>query len=1248
MSSEIIIFQAPEESEQSVKDHHEIEQEKLLGDLGQENFIHVDFLLDMVNKLSAEKSFWITSNILSIIAKQILLYCYPIIKEVPNTSLTEQKESDSEFFIQVQLNYDVKAFLLPNKETSITVPAETPFRIVGFRTSKLFLPHLDYSTIGVNHPILTDVRELFRSGSYSYELNRKNINNVSPYVQQLIPIINDDYSIQSKFENKTFTFTNKEEAKDTMDKILAKILLAREYYEKFLPFFIITKIPKTLNYKSELVAPENTIPAELKDTLFYPYSNKFGLKEKLMGENLFVLYNKLKKQGLSNSDVQDGIKNKQIENKIKRQRILQEKDLSMQIVNDFRKQAIINRKFPNKDFKSLKEKEKEIVLREFELLNKKAKFIRDKTIRSAVHAFLKSFEAVNTAELLQQHYDNIRALIKDKNISALDIGLCDHHMEHAEIMLRMYKDKSIYKSRSAYEIRELLISKFTTAETLIDDEYYCKICGQLIASDEKTEVAEYSGEQRLNTGPEFDPLEELIYRDVSHIIRTYIKFKNLVDIRPIIKTMTASLTPEMHIIETKLKQIQTNISDDMRDLMGMYIYIYVFALVSHMIYVNYGQITFAFREGALGGGSGSPFVEVSGGDENQSESGKERLQNILKNALYLINSTKIKMLKSSTNIGSDKVKPILLQAYQWVLKLQTYRNVETKDQDIDYDILNSVVSSSIYQYLLAAQQIVQPKTDQNDLMKVIGTDLATIKKNNYKTKQDKINPFRSAVAISEKDWKKTGNSYYDEYTYGSYLEALEYEKKEIYNQFVTPPSDQLRAHYENEKKLLQIERRLRFQSRFAIWGAFNVIKRSFHYKNADKMKYNVGKYYRPDGSKRNWNIMVLSDDMEVNYEDLMKIEFSKRFALKVKDRKDGNEYLSEIKDYSVAINEKFEQQDYNKSLLEYFENRCPSGGIHEFTGSNICVKCARDMDAKWIYSAESDKYVKLHSAAFNKHAAFKLGVVKQNLEYIKKITKPYEFKFIKFPNWVSSEVQILEWSRVNSKINVNMLLNLGCSEHRKYVLIEKERDNPIKSYKNTEHLGRISKLDAYYNTTIRDYYSVKNYQLSDILPLFYKDLIEKYKIDILKLPDLDDIEYDKKLDWYKIVHVNENHLVCNFILVQLANMIIAISKIGVAGRALAELLTFSLIHKDRLLSKPDPFKITIDKRTKDDEYQSDTSSEGSDVDDEINVEASAMSEAESDVNEQAQDTEAYNFNLDDTGIDDLNDGNDDDEGGTEA
>lgn len=350
-----------------------------------------------------------------------------------------------------------------------------------------------------------------------------------------------------------------------------------------------------------------------------------------------------------------------------------------------------------------------------------------------------------------------------------------------------------------------------------------------------------------------------------------------------------------------------------------------------------------------------------------------------------------------------------------------------------------------------------------------------------------------------------------------------------------------------------------------------------------------------------------------------------------------------MKDYSNEVNKKFEQQDYNKSLLEFYENRCPKGAIHEFANSNICTKCSRDMSTKWIFTPEADKYVKEHSASFNKHNTLKLSLARNNLSKIRSMNKPYEFKFTEFPKWEYSEIQLLEWSRLNPKVNINMINNLGCSEHHKYPLIEKEKDSPVKDYTNEDQLGRISKLDAYYNSIIRDYYSVKNFQLSDTLPLYYKDLIEKYKTDLIKLPELSDINYDKKLDWYKIVYVNDNKSVCNFILVQIANIILSTSKLNAAGKALAELLTSSLIHKEKLLSKPDPFKVTIDKRTKNDEYQSDTSSDESIIDDDINVESAPMSEAESEVNEQNQDTEAYGFGLEETGIDDVNDGNDDDE-----
>lgn len=1244
MSSEIIIFQAPDEIDEIVKDHRELEEEKLTNDLGPENFIHVEFMLDMETNISSNYSFWIKSNIQSIIAKQLLLYCDPIVKEIPTDHMNELKD----FYIQVQLNYDVHAFI-HDTMVKIKIPAEMPFRLVGFKSRRLLLPHLEYSTISSTHPILTDLKQLFLSGSYSYELTKKNINvglAQGPFTQQLYPVLTDDYSVIPKFKNMRHLLANKDDAKNTMDAMHRKILLAKEYYSKFLPFFMLLKIPKKIEAPFNVYKTENKIPTELKDVLYYPYINENGFNEKLVGEGILVLYNYMKKLGINDQTVQSLIKHKQTQNHIKRTRIAQDKDLSMQIVDDFRKQAIVNRKFPGKTYKELVQKEKEVVLREFELLNKKAKFIRDKTIRSAIRAFLNSFELVDTEKNLLSSYEKIQNILKEKGIKPNDIGLCDHHMRRAEITLGMFKDKTIYRSRSAYDIRELIIKEFTTTDTLIDDEYYCKICGEQVAEDTTAVVEQFSGNQKLNTGSEVDALEELVYRDVTYIIRTYVRFKNLVDIRPIIKSIVASITPEMHVIETKLKQIQTNISDDMRDLIGMYIYIYTFALVSHMIYVNYGQITFAFREGAFGGNpegvmEDNPYI-VQGG-ESSDESAKDRLQNILKNALYLIISTKVKLLKASNNIGPDKVKPILLQAYQWVLKLQTFKNVTKSENDIDFEIINSITTSSIYQYLLTTQQVLHPKIKETDLKSVIGVGVDVIKAENYKSKKEKINPFKSAPVIEEQSWKKTGNKYYDQYTYGSYLQSINYEKREVYKDFVTPPSDRLLKHYENAKQLLDIEKRLKFQSRFTVYNPLNVIKRTFHYPVAQKVKYNIGKYYRPDGSKRVWNKLVLSNDAEVNLEELRKIDFETRKTLHVKDLKDGNDYLSKIKDYSSSIIKKFEQQDYTKSLLEYFENRCPIEGIHEFKDSNVCTKCSRDMSLAWIYSDEVGKYVAQHSAQFDKQNKLKLSLVKNGIENIKKLNKPQEFKKTEYPKWDISEVQVLEWSRMFPKFNINMLLNLGCSEHRKYLLIEKERDNPVKTYKNEDHQGRISKLDAYYNSVVRDYYLIKNFQYIDVLPLNYKDYIEKYKNDIPKFPNLEDNEYSKKLEWYRVQYKDSNAVVCNFILIQIANIILQTAKLNEAGKALAEQLTLSLIQKERLLSKPDPFKLVIDKRTKNDEYQSDTSSEGSEIDDDVNVDTPEMSEAGSDIDDQNQETEAYSFGLEETAIDDLNDGNDDDD-----
>ena len=1345
MSSDIIIFQSPEETEQTVKEHRDIEYEKLLNDFGAQSEYHVENLLEMSDKLSASKSFWVNSNILAILAKQAITYCYPIVNQIPKaySSIDEQnpetENKPKEFFVQLQTNQEIHVFLMDELKQfrKIAIPTEIPFRMIGIRIPSILLPHIDYSKLYPVHPLLSDLRSLYLSGNYNYELIARNKSNIAPYTQQLIDI----------FYMKSIVFTdvmfeNAAQTKEVLERIISQITDFREHNTKFLPFHIkmhnlpIIKSDIYQNINSEIT----TIPKELDDLFYYPYVNKIGFKEKLMGEGLWILYNKILKLGTSTQEINHEIQQKKISNKIKRDMVIQAKEVSLKIVDDFRKQSIVNRKFPGKNIKDLKPKEKEVVQKEFEIQMKKIVNMRNPKIQTVVDNFLKSFENINTATALKTSYNDVQDLLKDSNLTLQDIGLCDHYTKHADLLLEGYKSGTIYKARAAFDIREELIKTFTTQETIINEEYYCKVCGQLIAVDDTSEVVEFVGDTRMDSGHEVDPLNELIYRDVSHIMRTFIKFKTLPpDLRPIIKSLVNTLTPEMHIIETKLKQIQTNISDDMRDLMGMYIYIYTFALVSHMIFVNYGQITFAFREGAFGGGipkrpgnddmvEGNKYVKtlrehkilesdsddeddtmiieeieaklnskpeelliveesdseseksaseseksasesekenlITGGEGGSDENAQQRLSNILVNALYLINTTKVKLLKASSNIGSDKVKPILLQAYQWVLKLQTYKEAAVSVTDVNYEILNSIISSSIYGYLWTAKSIQYPKTKLEDLPAVIGTNLDKIKETNYKSRKDKINPFKNAQLLSEKDWKKSGYAPYDEYTYRSYLQSAAYEKEERYRAHITPLEEPLVKHYEEAKKLLKIEQRLRFQSRFIENSrTFNNIPRIFEYTSVQDIKFNIGRYYRPDGSKRKWDIMVLALKnktkssettpapaiQELNIDELKKLDYDVRKSLKIVDRKDGEDYLSDVKDYSQIVNQQFEKTDYNKSLLEYFENRCPETGIHEFENSDICTKCSRDMNPAWIHDPKSENYIKKYSPVFNKHSNLKTNLVKFNLNKLLKLIEIHEFKFNKFEPWVHSEVQLLEWSRIHPKVNLNMILNLGCSEHHKYNLIEKERDNPVKLYENHDHLGRINKLDSYYNSIIRDYYAVKNYQLAEMPPLFYKELIEKFKNELPKLPELKDSEYDKKIEWYKIVHANEASLICNFILVQISNIIIHLSKTGLHGKALAELLTINLISKDKMFSKPDPFKFTIDKRTKNDEYASDTSSEGSNITDATEVESVGSFEAESDTNEQKQETEAYNFGLEETGIDDVNDGNDDDEGsGAEA
>jgi hypothetical protein len=259
-----------------------------------------------------------------------------------------------------------------------------------------------------------------------------------------------------------------------------------------------------------------------------------------------------------------------------------------------------------------------------------------------------------------------------------------------------------------------------------------------------------------------------------------------IKIQLLIESFASAMHSEISNIEAKLKQIQTNITDDLKDLINIHIAIYTFAMMSHFILTNYGKVTFAQRltvdtkPGIVVNDSAGVALEEStataeaeaeptakptakpkakakvkgkakaksGGDADQKEL-KLRIQNILKNAYYLIIMTKGQVLRRVSNINREKIKQMLMVAYKWVINLKMYKTETDPINTSDLLKTNMIYAYMIYPYVLLNKKPPAISITSKD-------------------------PFGEITPIEYNLWPKSGNDLYDQYTYKSYTAMFDY------------------------------------------------------------------------------------------------------------------------------------------------------------------------------------------------------------------------------------------------------------------------------------------------------------------------------------------------------------------------------------------------------------------------------------------------------------------------------------------
>ena len=655
----ITVFKPPEVQEiKSNKTENEIMYEVFEKHASIPKY-HFSTFMEMENYEESKKD--INSTLPSILIKSILKYCTPIIRTIPEFTVQTKTvdifkktdkpvdtrlKDDKYYNISMQLEYPIVCKIDYNKIIdkklkldSIVVPKHATFRIIGIIINKKIVKTPDNSFL--NHMLELSEIDILKAGNFGIEEFQSETYTQSrldkqPLLINLKPIYftsDDDANNKIQIINKYIKYVNNFYQTSTM-------LYKYTHNKPFSPYIkeqhTLFNIFNAEFYKKENNITKNPILIALAKLIQIrlgssTYSNDFIFDK----YQLFDQLHQIKLLGISHP-----LSKKKLQD-------LNIKKSYLAIINDYtklkfikmleyaKKKAISYNKFNICNITELSNAQLKIVNLEFDKMEKFYQSMSENSqdfelVNSLfwaiqndkphlIHERLEEIEKLINIpkdfikELSVQSHDLTKELSMFKNSKKISI-ICPHVIAKAHYMLKPAQNDLIKGGL----LREFLITNFSLPVN--DDGYFCKVCGELLAESDDDEILKYISGKRVSFVMEYDNLKSQIWKEVAHIITTYVKFKDAVNHKNIVTSITNTIRPELGTIENNLAKIKSNSKDSIKDLMRIYTVVYIFAIVVNMINKNYGKITFSTRQTSIQNGGYSVPHTSSLMDYNSTES----------------------------------------------------------------------------------------------------------------------------------------------------------------------------------------------------------------------------------------------------------------------------------------------------------------------------------------------------------------------------------------------------------------------------------------------------------------------------------------------------------------------------------------------------------------------------------------------------------------------------------------------------
>lgn len=251
--------------------------------------------------------------------------------------------------------------------------------------------------------------------------------------------------------------------------------------------------------------------------------------------------------------------------------------------------------------------------------------------------------------------------------------ICPHVRDEFELLI---------DSVAVDVIRDYLIHNYATDETTMEDAYYCRICGESMASSEQIGLTTAFGVEGYNNNE--DELLTFVRRQVSWVIGSVVEFSELRssgDIKTLIEEITNRLYGFIDQIEKRLRKTKTLGESDFENYKRLLTIIYCYALVIRMIIDNPNNVKFNLSSFKFGK--------------------KQNVDKLIKFAVEKIMITQNTIIKTMPNVTESYVSNMILKAYDTMVDF--VGNIRLNKPE-PISLINYILTDPFYWFLVSYKQ----------------------------------------------------------------------------------------------------------------------------------------------------------------------------------------------------------------------------------------------------------------------------------------------------------------------------------------------------------------------------------------------------------------------------------------------------------------------------------------------------------------------------------------------------------------